>query len=76
MTVEDIRNLEGHINKIAKQDNTIAAAMTHYDNPLSSFMSNTDKRFSNVMAAIENNYHIINNLAHKFGEQIKQYEQV
>ena len=50
--------------------------MSHHDEELSSFMTNTDSRFSNVMRGIQKNYDSIQNVTFETAKFVAHFEDV
>ncbi|VDI72787.1 Hypothetical predicted protein [Mytilus galloprovincialis] len=75
-TVKDVQKLARHINILAERNNKFAKAMSHHDEELSSFMTNTDSRFSNVMRGIQKNYDSIENVTFETAKFVAHFEDV
>ncbi|XP_052083209.1 uncharacterized protein LOC127720584 [Mytilus californianus] len=75
-TVKDVQKLARHINILAERNNKFAKAMSHHDEELSSFMTNTDSRFSNMMRGIQKNYDSIQNVTFETAKFVAHFEDV
>ena len=67
-TSGDIEDLKRHMQVLNNNNVKLAEAMANQDQHLSSFINTVDKRFSNVMAAIQKNHQdavAISELAHR-----------
>ncbi|CAG2216296.1 unnamed protein product [Mytilus edulis] len=75
-TVKDVQKLARHINILAERNNKFAKTMSHHDEELSSFMTNTDSRFSNLMRGIQKNYDSIQNVTFETAKFVAHFEDV
>lgn len=67
-TSDDINALKRHMQTLNNNNVKLAQAMAQQDHHLSSFISTVDKRFNNVMSAVQKNHQdaiALSNLAHR-----------
>ncbi|CAC5415176.1 unnamed protein product [Mytilus coruscus] len=75
-TVKGVQKLARHINILAERNNKFAKAMSHHDEELSSFMTNTDSRFSNMIRGIQKYYDSIQNVTFETAKFVAHFEDV
>ena len=61
-TMDDVNIMASHINAIAKRTNGLAKALEQHSKHLSSFISVTDKRMTNLMHGVKANNELITNV--------------
>ena len=61
-TMDDVNIMASHINAIAKRTNCLAKALEQHSKHLSSFISVTDKRMTNLMHGVKANNELITNV--------------
>lgn len=59
------------MNSIIKHENKLTHAMAHHEHQLSSFMLNIDKRFENLMLAVNNTAILLNNTSEAYEAELK-----
>lgn len=67
-TSDDINALKRHMQTLNNNNVKLAQAMAQQDHHLSSFISTVDKRFNNVMSAVQKNHQdaiALSSLAHR-----------
>lgn len=67
-TSDDINTLQRHMQTLNNNNIKLAQAMAQQDQHLSSFVSTVDKRFNNIMAAVQKNHQdavALSDLAHR-----------
>ena len=74
--VEDVQKLSRHVNILINKNNDFAKAMAHHHDLLSSFMSQTDQRFENIMSGVQENYEHIQNITMETAKFIAHFEDV
>ena len=72
--MNDVNILASHINEIAKRTNGITKALEQHNKHLSSFISLTDKRMTNLMKGIKNNNNLITNLVSNMDNKFQTFQ--